>query len=198
MPVVKKRRTGRHARRLTPAQDRFCREYLVDLIASAAYRRSYPKASQATADSHGYRLLTWPHIQQRIAELRAEQSRRTDIRADAVLEELRRIGFADLRNVMSWGPDGARLLPSDGLDTAVAAAVKKVKQVPTEDGERIEIELHDKIAALTKLGQHLGLFVERHEHSGTDGQPIRLLIRSLDELGDGVELAHVNGKDAGG
>lgn len=39
--------------------------------------------------------------------------------------------------------------------------------------EGIEVKMHDKVAALTKVGQHLGMFTDRVEHTGKDGGPIQ-------------------------
>ena len=36
------------------------------------------------------------------------------------------------------------------------------------------IKVPDKIAALDKLGRHLGMFVQRHEHTGPHGGPITI------------------------
>lgn len=38
--------------------------------------------------------------------------------------------------------------------------------------EGIEVKMHDKVAALTKVGQHLGMFTDRVEHTGKGGGPI--------------------------
>ena len=64
------------------------------------------------------------------------------------------------------------MIPPNELDRDVAAAVKKLKRQeilgpPRKRGGRevighaVEIEMHDKIAALRLLGQHYGLFVEQ-------------------------------------
>lgn len=38
--------------------------------------------------------------------------------------------------------------------------------------EGLEVKMHDKVAALTKVGQHLGMFTDRVEHTGKGGGPI--------------------------
>ena len=76
------------SRGLTPKQEEFCRQFVVDLCATqAAQRAGY---SERTARSVGSENLTKPDIQARIAELQAERSRRTDIKADDVLRRLMR------------------------------------------------------------------------------------------------------------
>jgi len=72
---------------MTPRQERFCEEYLVDLNATqAATRAGY---SARTANREGSRLLSNADIQARIAELRGAQSKRTLITADEVLAGLK-------------------------------------------------------------------------------------------------------------
>ena len=42
---------------------------------------------------------------------------------------------------------------------------------------RVKFKLADKIAALEKLGRHLGMFVERHVHEGTIEHRLSLMTR---------------------
>lgn len=80
-------------KKLTPKQEKFCQEYVVDLNATqAAIRAGY---SAKTARSLGQENLTKPDIQERLSELRSEQEKRTEITADAVLNEIALIGFGE-------------------------------------------------------------------------------------------------------
>lgn len=75
--------------------------------------------------------------------------------------------------------DIANFLVVDGDDWALDLAaikergylVKKIKQGPHGP----EIELYDAQAALALLGRTHGLFVDRQEISGRDGEPIAFL-----------------------
>lgn len=70
---------------LTPKQQRFVDEYLIDLNASqAAIRAGY---SPSTAGSIGHENLKKPEIQLALQEARKRQQERTQISADAVLRE---------------------------------------------------------------------------------------------------------------
>ncbi len=81
---------------LTKKQKRFCEEYLVDLNATQAYiRAGYSAKSNNIARVESSKLLTKPNIQQRIAELQKEQSERTKISADNVINELQKIAFTE-------------------------------------------------------------------------------------------------------
>lgn len=73
--------------KLTPKQEAFVREYLVDLNATqAAIRAGY---KQGTAHVTGCENLRKPKVAERIQELMDERSEKTEITADFVLETIR-------------------------------------------------------------------------------------------------------------
>lgn len=178
---------------LTPKQQRFVEEYLVDLNATqAAIRAGY---SANTAKEIGYENLTKPYIQEAVSNLQAERSKRIQVTADQVATELAKLGFANMQDYMRGGQDGLPYLDFSKLTRDQAAALQEVtvdtlksgkrrKDLPEEGGEeaadgepddtitRVKFKLADKRAALVDLGRHLGMFVDKHEHSGPDGGPI--------------------------
>lgn len=141
---------------MTPKQEQFCREYLIDLNATqAAIRAGY---SAKTANREGSRLLTKPEIQTKVAELMAERTHRTERDADEVLRRLWLIVEADLRKV--FHPDGTMLSPAE-LPEDLAAALASIKI-----GETFEVKANDRLKALELLARHYGMFVERVEYTG--------------------------------
>lgn len=60
------------------------------------------------------------------------------------------------------------LTDSGELDDETAAAISEVSQ--TKEG--VKIKMHDKKGALVDIGRHLGMFVDKVEHSGKDGAPL--------------------------
>lgn len=75
------------AQPLTPKQERFVAEYLIDLNATqAAVRAGY---STRTARQAGAENLSKPVISARIAEAQSQRSKRTGIDQDWVLERLK-------------------------------------------------------------------------------------------------------------
>lgn len=114
------------------------------------------------------------------------------ITKEAVLAELAKIGFADIRRAVSWRgnltretdqPDGGdilvirevtnqqvRLIDSDLIDDDTAAAIAEVRQSPTGG---LSIKLHDKKGALVDIARLCGYLSEKHEHTGKDGGPIQ-------------------------
>lgn len=151
------------SRRTNPAsglnerQERFAREYLVDLVGTAAaIRAGY---SEKTAEQQASRLLSNVKVQGYIDHLKEQQARRLEITADAVLKELAAIGFANMGEYVDFGPDGVRLKSSQGMCRQQLTAVSEVQEIVSDNGSvRRRIKLHDKRAALHDLGQHLGIF----------------------------------------
>ncbi|WP_425602941.1 terminase small subunit [Hoeflea algicola] len=50
----------------------------------------------------------------------------------------------------------------------------------TRDG--FEIKMHDQLKALENVAKHLGMFVEKHEHTGAGGGPIQTETRTWREV----------------
>lgn len=143
---------------MTPKQQRFVDEYLIDLNATqAAIRAGY---SVKAAPQEASRLLTNVKVKAAIEAAMAARAERTEITQDTVLQELARIGFSDMRKFATWGPDGVRLVESEDLDDA-ARCVAEVSQTVSKEGGSIKFKLHDKPGALIQIGKHLGLFAEK-------------------------------------
>ena len=124
---------------MTGKQQRFCEEYIVDLNATqAAIRAGY--AAKA-AYSQGQRLLKNVEVENYIDQLKAEQSKRTGITADRVLDELAKLGFADMSEVDQFkASDKLRALELIGkhiglfkdTDAANAPALEKLDKILAE------------------------------------------------------------------
>ncbi len=85
---------------LTPKQDTFCREYLVDLNATAAARRA--GYSNGTAHVQGPRLLANVRVAERIEELQSEAAERAEVTVDEVIEMLRQ-SYRDAKAANQFG-----------------------------------------------------------------------------------------------
>lgn len=82
---------------LTDRQARFCEEYLIDLNATqAAIRAGY---SEKTANRIASELLSKLDIQEKIAELKAERAKRTEMTQDSVIQELAAVARAEIKGV---------------------------------------------------------------------------------------------------
>lgn len=144
---------------LTPKQKIFVDEYLVDLNATRAYRAAYKGCkSDGVASVNGSRLLTNPKIAEYLAKRRKDMQKRTEVTQDRVIQELAAIAFSDILDYVSISDDGPYsevvLTPTKSIPTHKRAAIAGIKQ----GANGIEVKLYDKLVALDKLGQHLGLF----------------------------------------
>ena len=110
--------------KLTAKQARFVSEYLIDLNATqAAIRAGYAKSG---AGVEGVRLLANAKVAEAIALGRAKQERRAEIKADDVIRELVKIGFANMLDYITIGKDGDPYVDLSSLTREQAAAIGEV------------------------------------------------------------------------
>ncbi len=132
----------------------------------------YTTENAASAATSAYRLLKNVEILNRIEQIRDTHAKidakaveiaakKLSITKESVLAELAKIGFSDIRNVMTWGPEilvegengkalivnGVYVKPSDQIDDFAAGAISEIRQ--TKEG--IVVKLHDKKGALLDL-----------------------------------------------
>ena len=150
---------------LTPKQQRFVEEYLIDLNATqAAIRAGY---SEKTAKEIGSENLTKPNIAKAIQEAQSKLSERTGITQDYVL------------NVITETLDRCR--------QAEPVRDKTGEQVYGFNSEEDKYEAVFKFDATNVLkgaellGKHLGMFKDKIEHSGPNGGPIDLNLKVVFE-----------------
>jgi phage terminase small subunit len=154
--------------KLTRRQQKFIDEYLVDLNGTqAAIRAGYAETS---AGAEASRLLKNVNIALAIDIAMATSPGITRTR---IVNELAKIAFAQPRDYFEWGPDGVTVRDCADLTDDQAAVISEVSQTITESGGTIRVKLSDKQSALEKLGKVLGMFRERHEHTGPGGGPIQ-------------------------
>lgn len=141
---------------LTPQQERFCQEYLVDLnYTQAAVRAEY---SKHTAHAQGCRLAKNPKVAARIKELMDERGERTKVPADRVILELERMAMwdpKDLAHVKS--PEDIVALPEDVRRAIVGWGYDKLGNFVLKMAKEKALEL---------LGRHHKSFTDKVEHSG--------------------------------
>lgn len=136
-------------------------EYIVSLNATqAAIKAGY---SQKRASELGWQLLQKPAVAAAIAAAMQARSERTQITADRVLEEIAAIAFAHMGQYATWHDDRVSLRDSSEVDPR---AVSEVTQRMTRYGNNVGIKLHDKLGALAKLGEHLGMWKKDPEPTG--------------------------------
>lgn len=105
-------------------------------------------------------------IARAIESARAEQSKRTGITADRVLEEIAVIAFLDPGHYKVDLLDGIALTPGAPKSAMRAVGSVKTKQWmhPTKGlVSQTEYRFCDKLGALTQLGRHFKLFTDKLE-----------------------------------
>lgn len=146
------------AKQLTDKQKKFVEEYLIDLNATqSAIRAGY---SPKTANEQGARLLANVSIQEAISKAMAERSRRTGINQDRIVQELARIAFVKITDVVD--PDGEINTNASDDDLACIESYK-VEDSDSVNGSssKREVKLASKIKALELLGKHVGMWNDK-------------------------------------
>jgi phage terminase small subunit len=124
------------------------------------------RASAATAAS---KMMANPFVKQYIQEAVEEKKDRLEIEDDDVLREQYRLATSDMRDLVSWGPNGISWKASDELSADAARAIEQIEIwqdiVEGDEGSRtkfrMKVKLHPKIPALEQLAKHLGLYREK-------------------------------------
>jgi phage terminase small subunit len=144
--------------KLTPKQQRFCEEYIIDWNATRAYQEAY-KCSYEAANVGGARLLVNVSIQDYISEIQKDLKKQSGLSALAVLNELKSIGFSNLSN---FHEDWENLkefkdIPEEQKKAISEITYKKTKIGDTDmETEFVKVKLHDKQKALEKILTMIG------------------------------------------
>ena len=151
---------------LTAKQQRFCEEYIIDLNGTqAAIRAGY---SEKTAAEIGYENLKKPQIAEFLQGLMDARSKRTEITADSVLQEIAKLGFGNVKNLYG---EGGNLLKVTDLPLAVTATIQEITEETIGTGDSVMLRRKYKVADkgqnLERLGKHLKLFTDKVENTGT-------------------------------
>lgn len=150
------------ASKLTERQKRFVSEYLIDLNATKAAERAGYKDPNI-----GRQLITKNNVSAAIHKAMQAREQRTEITQDAVIRELAKLGFFDIRKL--FDNDGKPLdISKLDDDTAAALVCLDVQDIADNDGNYIgflkKYKMADKIKALELLGKHLGAWEPQNKH----------------------------------
>lgn len=146
----------------------FVREYLLDCNVSAASRR------MGFSRQRGHQLIGEPIVQLAIAEEQAERAARLEVSADKVVEELASIAFSDITDYVDIRKRSVSFKSIDKITPSQRRAIAEIRTSQTGPTRTIQFKLYDKMKALTKLCDHLGIAIRRHILQGdAAGGPIR-------------------------
>ena len=161
--------------KLTPKQQRFVDEYLIDLNATqAAIRSGY---SEKTARDIGCENLAKPNIAKAIEEAQNKRQEQTQIDAAYVLKRLVEIDQMDVLDIMD---DQMKIRPVNEWPKVWRQYVVNLENLELSDGEGCfkKIKWPDKVKNLELLGKHVsvGAFKDKIEHTGPNGGAINVTI----------------------
>jgi len=179
--------------KLTPKQQRFVEEYLIDLNATqAALRSGY---SPDSAKQIGTENLAKPAIQAAIQEAFNARSERTQIDQDWVLKRLALLADANIKRIASWDDGAVEFKDSDDLSDEEAYIISEVALEETikegSGGDELVMRRQKKIkhvsdatkkSALELIGKHLGMFKENIQLNGPlGGIPVQVTYKKPDD-----------------
>ena len=141
---------------MTPKQEAFVREYLVDLNATAAYKRAGYTAKGNAAEVNAARLLRSAQVAAAIQSEMNKRAERTKITADYVLQGIQEVAERCLQR--------APVMEGRGEDR---------RQATDEEGRNVwTFDAAGANKAFELLGKHLKLFTDKTEVTGADGKDL--------------------------
>lgn len=161
---------------MTPKQEMFCREFLIDLNGTqAAIRAGY---SAKTANRIATEILSKPDIKRRIEELKQQRQEVIGVDASYVLQRLIDIDQMDARDILN---DDGSVKPIYDWPDVWRQSISGVDLMEISNSENVaatlkKIKWPDKIKNLELLGRHVSVaaFKDRLELSGNVGLAERM------------------------
>jgi phage terminase small subunit len=165
------------AAKLNRRERRFIEEYIIDLNASAALRRSGCYSTK-NPDVDAHVILRRPKVAEAIATLVAERSGATQSR---VIEELGKIAFADVHDISFVKGGVVQVKDTDELTPDQRAVVSSYE---TNERGYVTVKLHDKIRALDLLSKILGM--KRSVNAEAPGVQVNVQVNNVADAGNRV------------
>lgn len=138
--------------KLTAKQERFCREYIVDLNATQAAKRA--GYSSRRPSEQAYQLLQKTTVQARIAELQADALKVVGVNAEYVLRQAQKLHERCMQEI-------SPVMVREGRET--------VPLIDDEGRQVFQFNAAGAAKALEIIGKHIDVqaFSEKHEHKHT-------------------------------
>lgn len=195
-PVIPFTFMGRVMRvgKLTDKQEKFVQELIKGKSQRQAYRTAYPKSKQwldNTVDAAASKLFKNDKVFTRYNEIHDRLIKEAEdeciVSAKEVLGELKRIAFADIKDFLTFKTAESLIEYNREGDPVIDyRQIIQVKDSDEVDGRLIQevsinskgvftFKLHDKMAALDKLGKHLKLFTDKVEVLDDRANPFKEL-----------------------
>ena len=138
-------------KRLTPKQNKFCYEYILDCNATqAAIRAGY---SPKRASEIGYQLLQKTTVVDQIQELVSQMQNDNIATATEVLESATRILRGNIGELATWSTKNVKFKPSAELTDEQKFLISEIAE--SENG--LKLKLNDKTSVLKLLAKYYGM-----------------------------------------
>ena len=154
-------------KKLTPKQQKFVNEFLIDMNGTQAAIRAGFSAKRA--DAIAYNLLRKTEIQEAIKLRRNDLARKTEVTQERIVLEMSRLAFMDIRNLFN---DDGSPVPIKQLSDAAAACISGIQVVSIGNadvgiGHVMKYRMPDKNRALENLAKILG-FMDKEKNKDQD------------------------------
>ena len=188
--------------KLTVKREKFVLEVVAGKSQREAYRIAYPTSREwkdAHVDSAASNLMKDIKVSARYNELMgkvvAAAEEKCIMTATEILETLSNIARADIKDFLEF-KTAKTVVEKDAetgeniIDYATIINLKDscdvdgklIQEVSLSNQGKLTFKLHDKMAALDKLGKHLKLFTDKVELTGKDGNAIQVQGMSTDDI----------------
>jgi len=187
---------------LDAKESRFIDEYMIDLNTERAAVAAGYSASMARSKAYQWvsNSKVKPKVTAEINRRKAALSQAAEVTAEDITRELKKIGFASMRRVMSVDQDGQPQIdltatPDDDLDALSEVSTETVIERDGVDDEgnprfnqvrMTKIKFHDKLSALEKLTQRTNFYKQRDDNFAS------ALISAVAELQKRTSRAPIN------
>src|SRR4051794_10924320 len=104
-----------------------------------------------------------------------------DISLERVLQELARMGFASIRDIVDWNEKGIKVKPSDKLTDDQVAAIAEIV-ASAKDNTIYRVKMHDKNAPLALLVRYFLMSKSAGDAEDDGEDPREFLVRELARL----------------
>ena len=150
---------------LNAKQKRFVAEYLIDLNATAAYKRAGYIAQGNSAEVNACVLLSNPKVAVAVQDSMKKRSEELEIDARYVLSTIKETveRCRQVAPVLDRKGEQVYVMVGDGLDAKLAPAF-------TFDSTAV-------LKGAELLGRHLKMFTDKTEHSGDPTNPVQIIQR---------------------
>jgi len=168
-------------RPLTLKQELFVKEYLIDFNGTrAAIAVGYSKKSAREAASE---MLTKPNISKALSVEVSKLKAMKDVETEKIITELKKLAFADIKDLLSFDKDGVTFKNSNEVDgtliQSVSSTTTEYTNSKTGDVTKkttLSLRLWDKPKALEMLARYKAMFSDTNPKGVVNVNEVKTVI----------------------